>query len=191
MDKVVLASNSPRRKEILNRIGIRFQIIPSNINEHLDLNFSPTKIAKYWSIQKTKNISEKYRDNIIIGADTIVSLNNEVFGKPFNKDHSIEILKKLSGNIHEVITGVSIAHFNKNIFTTFSKSTNVKVKNIPIDQINYYVNNFNTLDKAGAYGIQDWFSIWIDKINGCYYNVLGLPVSDFYYHYNQINKNLT
>tara|TARA_B100001113_G_scaffold186114_1_gene152492 strand:+ start:256 stop:843 length:588 start_codon:yes stop_codon:yes gene_type:complete len=186
----ILASNSPRRKKILSQIGIRFKIISSLVNEHSNLSCSPNKFAEYWSIEKTKKVSEIFKDYITIGADTIVCIDNEILGKPKNKKDSIKMLKKLSGNTHKVITGVSIACYKENIFKTFSETTEVVVRNISNNQINYYVNNYKTLDKAGSYGIQDFFSIWIEKINGCYYNVMGLPVSKFYYNYNLIKNKL-
>ncbi len=131
-----------------------------------------------------------FQDHIIIGADTIVSIDNEILGKPINKKDSVKMLKQLSGNTHKVLTGVSIACYKENIFKTFTETTEVVVRNISNDQINYYVNNFRTLDKAGSYGIQDFFSVWIKKINGCYYNVMGLPVSKFYYNYNLIKNKI-
>ena len=187
----ILASNSPRRKEILNQIGINFKIIPSQVNEHSNLDYSPNKFAEYWSIVKTQKVSKMFQNDIIIGADTIVCINNKILGKPSNKKDSVKMLNKLSGSTHKVITGVSIACYKENILKTFSETTKVVVKNIPKDQINYYVNNFKTSDKAGSYGIQDFFSVWIEKINGCYYNVMGLPISKFYYNYNLIKNKLS
>ena len=187
----ILASNSPRRREILNQIGINFKTIPSQVNEHSNLDYSPNKFAEYWSIVKTQKVSKMFQNDIIIGADTIVCINNKILGKPSNKKDSVKMLNKLSGSTHKVITGVSIACYKENILKTFSETTKVVVKNIPKDQINYYVNNFKTLDKAGSYGIQDFFSVWIEKINGCYYNVMGLPISKFYYNYNLIKNKLS
>ena len=186
----ILASNSPRRREILNQIGINFKTIPSQVNEHSNLDYSPNKFAEYWSIIKTQKVSKMFQNHIIIGADTIVCINNKILGKPSNKKDSVKMLNKLSGSTHKVITGVSIACYKENILKTFSETTKVVVKNIPKDQINYYVNNFKTSDKAGSYGIQDFFSVWIEKINGCYYNVMGLPISKFYYNYNLIKNKL-
>ena len=186
----ILASNSPRRREILNQIGINFKTIPSKVNEHSNLDYSPNKFAEYWSIIKTQKVSKMFQNHIIIGADTIVCINNKILGKPSNKKDSVKMLNKLSGSTHKVITGVSIACYKENIFKTFSETTKVVVKNISKDQINYYVNNFKTSDKAGSYGIQDFFSVWIEKINGCYYNVMGLPISKFYYNYNLIKNKL-
>ena len=125
---------------------------------------------------------------IVIGADTIVYLNGEILGKPKNKEESFNMLNKLSGNTHKVITGVSIAFNEINILRTFSDTTRVTVRTIPAEDIQYYIDNYSTLDKSGSYGIQDWFSVWIKKIDGCYYNVMGLPISKFYKNYILVKK---
>ena len=184
----ILASKSPRRKNILRQIGLDFEIIPSNINEGLELDLGPRKFAKYWSEQKAKAISKKHKNKIVIGADTIVYLNGKILGKPKNKEESFNMLNKLSGNTHKVVTGVSIAYNENNILRTFSETTRVTVRTIPTEDIQYYIDNYSTLDKAGSYGIQDWFSVWIKKIDGCYYNVMGLPISKFYKNYILVKK---
>ena len=187
---IILASKSPRREHILKNIGLKFETIPSNISEKLDSNFSAKKLSEYLSMKKAEKVSETYRNKIIIGADTIVYLDKKIFGKPRNKDENYKMLKTLSGRTHKVVTGVSILHKDKGIQKTFSQITNVTVRKIPNDELLYYINHYSTLDKAGGYGIQDWFSVWIKKINGCYYNVMGLPLSKFYEHYNQVKKEL-
>ena len=111
-----------------------------------------------------------------------------ITGKPKNLDESKLMLEALSGNSHKVITGVTLMNGSNSAVKTFSEVTEVFVQKIPTKKIEYYINNFNTLDKAGSYGIQEWFSIWIKKINGCYYNVMGLPVSKFYKHFVQFEK---
>ena len=115
-------------------------------------------------------------------------LNGKILGKPKNKEESFNMLNKLSGNTHKVVTGVSIAYNENNILRTFSETTRVTVRTIPTEDIQYYIDNYSTLDKAGSYGIQDWFSVWIKKIDGCYYNVMGLPISKFYKNYILVKK---
>ena len=184
--KKILASKSPRRIEILKMIGLDFDIAPSKLDEKIKINLKGKSFAKYWSKEKAKLISNKYPDSLIIGADTVVIFNGQILGKPKDKDGSKNMLKMLSGNIHEVITGVTLICKNKQISNTFSESTRVAVREIPSDQIDFYVKNYRTTDKAGGYGIQEWFSIWIKKIDGCYYNVMGLPISKFYKEYSKI-----
>ena len=189
-NKVILASKSPRRADILRMIGIDFKVIPSNIKEKIDDRITKNKIAEFLSQKKAETISVKYPNDIIIGADTIVISKGEIFGKPKDEEESKQMLKMLSGNSHEVITGVTLINESKGVIKTFSEVTEVFVRKIPKNQIEYYIKNFNTLDKAGSYGIQEWFSIWIEKINGCYYNVMGLPASKFYLNLQEF-KNTT
>ena len=186
---VILASKSPRRENILKQIGIDFEIIPSNICENADLNLSPRKFVQYWSGKKAKVISKKNKDKIVIGADTIVYFKGKIIGKPKDKEESYKMLNNLSGKTHKVFTGVSIVYEEKNILRTFCQMTKVTVRDIPKNDILYYIDNYYTLDKAGSYGIQDWFSIWIKKIDGCYYNVMGLPLSKFYKNYLLVKNN--
>ncbi len=188
--KIILASKSPRRAEILRMIGIDFRVIPSNIKEEINVKITQDKIAEILSQKKAKRISEKYPNDTIIGADTIVISNGEIFGKPKDEKESKQMLKELSGNSHKVITGVTIVNESIGAIKTFSDTTEVFVRKIPKNQIEYYIKNFNTLDKAGSYGIQDWFSVWIKKINGCYYNVMGLPASKFYSNFFEFNKSI-
>ena len=178
--KIILASKSPRRAEILSMIGVNFKVVPSKIKEEINPKIGQNEIAINISKTKAETISHKYPKDIIIGADTFVVLNEEIFGKPKDKNESKKMLKALSGNSHKVITGVTIMNEKLGILKTFSEITEVFVQKIPTKQIEFYVKNYNTLDKAGSYGIQEWFSVWIKRINGCCYNVMGLPVSKLY-----------
>ena len=188
--KIILASQSPRRAEILRMIGVSFKIESSNIHEEINQKIKQNEIPINLSKAKAEKISRKYPDKIIIGADTIVVFNKKIFGKPKDKNESKKMLKALSGNCHEVITGVTIMNKKLGVIKTFSETTKVFVQKIPTKQIEFYVNNYNTLDKAGSYGIQEWFSVWIKKIHGCYYNVMGLPVSKLYRHLMEIEKQI-
>ena len=188
--KIILASQSPRRAEILRMIGMSFKVESSNIHEEINQKIKQNEIPINLSKAKAEEISHKYPDKIIIGADTVVVFNKKIFGKPKDKNESKKMLKALSGNCHEVITGVTIMNEKLGIVKTFSETTKVFVQKIPTKQIEFYVNNYNTLDKAGSYGIQEWFSVWIKKINGCYYNVMGLPASKLYRHLVKIEKQI-
>ncbi len=187
---IILASKSPRRKIILKKVGLEFEIIPSHISENTVRDLGPKYLAEYLSNEKAKKVAEKHKNKIIIGADTIVYLDKIIFGKPKDKDQNYKMLKSLSGKTHKVVTGVSIVHKNKGVQRTFSQITKVSVRKIPNNELLYYINNYSTLDKAGGYGIQDWFSVWIKKIDGCYYNVMGLPLSQFYKNYIQVKREL-
>ena len=186
---IILASNSPRRSELLNMIGLKFDVKPSNVNEKRQIELSGKQFAEYWSREKAIAVSKNNPDKIIVGADTIVIVNGKILGKPKNKKESFQMLKILSGGIHHVITGVTIFCKREEIIKTFSETTKVTVLKVPDEKLTFYINNFNTLDKAGSYGIQDWFSVWVKKIDGCFYNVMGLPLSKFYFYYSEIMKN--
>ncbi len=187
---IILASKSPRRIEILKMIGLKFDVLPSRVSETMKIDLMGKSFPEHWSIEKANLISNQYPDSLVIGADTVVIYQDKILGKPKNKNESKIMLEMLSGNVHEVITGMTLIFKNKQILKTFSQSTKVFVGKIPTYQIDYYIGNYNTLDKAGSYGIQDWFSVWIKKIDGCYYNVMGLPISKFYKQYLKIVNHL-
>ncbi len=184
--KNILASSSPRRKKLLNQIGFNFTVIPSNLEEHQNLNLPPEAFTEFWAREKAKFIAKSYPDYFIIGADTVVILNGKILGKPKNVIESKDMLRSLSGKTHEVITGVSLILLNEGIDLTFNEQTFVSIQAINDHDITKYIKTYNPLDKAGSYGIQDGFSIYINSIQGCYYNVMGFPLSSFYKHYNLI-----
>ncbi len=188
---IILASKSARREKILKQIGLKFQIIPSEISEHMDKEISPKKLAKSLSYKKAEKIAKQHKNKIIIGADTVIYCNGKTLGKPKDNDENIRMLKSISGRTHSVFTGVTIIHKNKNIYKTFIQTTKVTVLKIPKYEIEYYIQNYPTLDKAGGYGIQGWFSVWIKRIDGCYFNVMGLPLSKFYQNYKTVINTLS
>ena len=179
---IVLGSASPRRKELLSDIGLRFRILISNKEETFSSSLNEEEIAKFLAKQKSEFLSEKLKKNeLLITADTIVYFNNKLLNKPKNKEEAFEMLNKLSENTHKVITGVCLKSKNKEII--FSTTTFVTFKKLSNDEIHHYIDKHNPYDKAGAYGIQDWIGkIGINNINGSYTNVVGLPISDLYQH---------
>ena len=185
----ILASASPRRKDLLNQIGIDFSIIPSNINEDFKLILPPEAFTEHWAREKALNISKDHPSSLIIGADTVVVLDDQILGKPKDEDGSKEMLLKLSGKTHEVITGVSLIHIDSKIDITFNERTYVSINTLTNNDILKYIRFYKPFDKAGSYGIQDGFSVHVDKVNGCYYNVMGLPLSKFYSYYSEILAN--
>ena len=177
--ELVLASQSPRRKQILEIMGLKFRVIPSDFDEsQIYFNNNPEEYCQNLAFHKANTIALKYKNQIIIGADTIVIFNNDIFPKPKDKKEAFTFLQKLSNNTHQVYTGISLIQKDKVI--TFSDVTDVTFRNLSEDEIHYYIENYNPLDKAGAYGIQDWSSIFVEKINGCYFNVVGFPITKFY-----------
>jgi septum formation protein len=174
--QVILASASPRRKQLLEQMGISFKILPKDINEDFPQGMDPVAVAKYLSKKKADAFSEKEINNktLIIAADTIVAVDEIILGKPENRIHAKSILNTLSGKTHLVVTGVTLRTKNKS--TTFSASTSVTFKVLSEVEIDFYLDNYKPYDKAGAYGIQEWIGhVAISKIEGSFYNVMGLP----------------
>ena len=183
MSRIILASQSPRRHDLLKSVGLDFEIIISSTDEsypiHLPLQEVPAFIAKNKATAVAEILASKESFNnntCIIAADTVVVLENTIMGKPLDKNDAILSLNKLSGKTHEVITGVCVAYQQEII--VFSETTKVKFHSLTEDQIRYYVEHYKPYDKAGGYAIQEWIGlIGIESIQGDFYNVMGLPIS--------------
>jgi len=173
--KFVLGSQSPRRKELLTAMGYDFKILIPSVDEIFPETISPYLVAEYISNLKLNAlISQIDSEDLLICADTIVLLENEILGKPLDRIDAEKMLSKLSGKTHEVITGVSLCYQDKKI--DFSEITSVRFKLLRKDEIDFYLDLGNAYDKAGSYGIQDWIgAIGIERIEGSYTNVMGLP----------------
>lgn len=173
--KLILASNSPRRQTLLKEAGINFSIKIKDIKEEYPPGLTKEQIPIFLAKLKAEAFKNEIKDETVITADTIVAINNQILGKPKGEDEAIEMLKLLSGNKHEVITGVCILNSKKE--HSFIDITEVYFKELSEEEINYYIKKFKPFDKAGAYGIQEWIGmIGIEKIVGSYFNVMGLPV---------------
>jgi septum formation protein len=178
--RIILASSSPRRQQLLKELGLKFDIVIREYSESYPEGLNGDSIARYVAHQKAITFAGELSDNeIVITADTIVWCNNKVLGKPLNYEEAVSILTEISGNTHEVITGVSLfSTFNEK---TFTESTRVTFDTLSQEEINYYVNKFKPYDKAGAYGIQEWIGlVACSEIEGSYFNVVGLPVQKLY-----------
>jgi septum formation protein len=178
--KIILASRSPRRQQLLHELGLKFEVGVQEYDESYPSGLTGEEIARYVAYEKAALFVNKLSDNeIVITADTIVWCNNNVLGKPANREDATAILKVISGNTHEVITGVSLRTKTRDI--TFSESTKVTFEAFSEEEILYYIDNFKPYDKAGAYGIQEWIGIIAcSHIDGSYFNVVGLPVQRLY-----------
>jgi len=177
--ELILASKSPRRQDLLKKLALDFKILVSDVDETYPDNISTFSIPEYLACKKAKSIQVVNENQLIISADTIVILGNDIIGKPKDLDDAKLILKKLSGKMHYVITGVCL-RANKQE-TSFSSETKVWFRDLSDEEINFYVETYKPLDKAGAYGIQEWIGyIGIEKIEGSFYNVVGLPVEKLY-----------
>lgn len=176
----ILASKSPRRIELLTGLGIPFSVVAADISEDYPAGLGMAEIPLYLAGKKAAATGINLKENdLLIAADTIVWLRREVLGKPSNTDQAIQMLRKLSGHTHQVVTGVCLKSGLKE--RSFHAVTHVEFKELKPQEIEYYVKNFNPLDKAGAYGIQEWIGMaGITRVEGSYYNVMGLPVQRLY-----------
>lgn len=175
---IILASASPRRKDILSELGVPFTVITADTNENCD-ECDPCLFVKELAERKGmavyQKLSSEQSDAIIISADTVVYCDGKILGKPRDEADAIRMISSLSGKEHSVISGVAITIGGKP--ASIACSTRVRVRDIPKEKIEEYVATGESMDKAGAYAIQGRFSVWIDSIDGCYFNVVGLPVS--------------
>lgn len=178
--KLILGSNSPRRQELLKSLGFTFLNKPINADESFPIDLLAEEIPLYLAEKKADAYEEDLTENeILITADTIVWCEGKVFNKPANFIEGKKMLETLSGKMHEVYTGVCLKSGNKQ--TTFYDVSNVYFKKLKSEEIEYYLTNYSPYDKAGGYGVQDWLGyIGIDKIEGSFYNVMGLPVKELY-----------
>ena len=178
---IILASNSPRRRELLGGLGIPFEVkVLPDIEESYPVNLPVSLIAEYIAKEKANAYQKVMADNdLIITADTIVIVGDEVMGKPVDADDACRMLRKLSGVTHQVTTGVCLTtkHFQRQ----FSVTTDVTFKVLSDEEIHHYISVYKPFDKAGAYGIQEWIGhIGVTQLNGSYFNVMGLPVQRIY-----------
>ena len=179
--KIILASNSPRRKELLAGIDVQFEVcVIQDIDESYPSDLPTKDIAEYISHKKAAVYQQQMApDELIITADTIVVLGNEVMGKPHDEADARRMLRELSGRTHQVITGVTLTTIQKQV--SFSVETDVTFKQLSDSEIDYYVSHYKPFDKAGAYGIQEWIGhIGVTALQGSYFNVMGLPVQRIY-----------
>jgi len=188
---LVLASASPRRRALLKQIGLRFKVIPSNIKELINKDLSPAVNVKQLAFKKASEVAKRLKEGIVIGADTVVILDGMIINKPKSKAEAKKMLRMLSDRIHTVYTGCSLIDVRSGKHIEFVEKTKVKFRKLEDSEIDLYVRTGAPLDKAGAYGIQDDFgAVFIEKIEGCYYNVVGFPLARFYTIYRKFIKSL-
>src|SRR5574344_871306 len=174
--KIYLASQSPRRRELLNGMGFDIEVMPTHVKEIYPQNLIPEQVVEYLSKLKlsTINFADFPDNSIFIACDTIVVLNNEIIEKPHDAVDALRMLRELSGNEHVVISGLTVA--TKNHQETCHKKTKVRFKRFTDEELDYYIKEYQPFDKAGAYGVQEWIGyVGIDYIEGSFYNVMGLP----------------
>jgi septum formation protein len=182
MDNLILASQSPRRQQLMEQAGYKFTVISPDVDETNPEGMQPSRVPEFLAHKKAMAIAEKYPDHTILAADTVVLLGNEILGdeilgKPIDSEDAIAMLQRLSGKMHRVVTGVCI--LTKNKTQKFSTTTEVFFRKLSLEQIQFYITKHKPFDKAGSYAIQEWIGmIGIEKIHGDYYNVMGLPIGE-------------
>lgn len=175
MKNIILASGSPRRKELMTLAGLDFEIKVADVDETLPEGIAPFDAVKMLSLKKAKAVADEYTDKIVIGADTVVAFDGKILGKPTDKNDAFEMLRMLSGQPHKVYTGVAI--ICNDTICNFYEETDVEFYPLTDDEIISYINTGEPMDKAGAYGIQGKGCVLVKRINGDYSNVVGLPIA--------------
>lgn len=176
MRKIILASGSPRRKRLLEPLFEDLVICPSDFEENNSEKISPVKLAKKHALGKARDVAKKFKNGIVIGADAFVVLNGEVLGKPKNEKDAFLMLKKQNGKWTKVITGVAVIDIENRKEYVETETTLVKMNKMTDREILDYIKTKDPMDKAGSFGMQDKGAVFVEKINGCYSNVVGLPL---------------
>lgn len=177
MKTIILASASPRRKELLKRIGLRFKVEPSDYEENISPELGPHELARALSSEKAKLVAKNHKSALVIAADTFIVFEGKILGKPRTETEAKKMLETISGRQHSVITGFTIIDTEDNRALSKSVETKVYVRKLTSNEIDAYIRSKEPLDKAGAYAIQGLGSIFVEKIEGDYFNVIGLPLS--------------
>ncbi|MBY0359319.1 MAG: Maf family protein [Candidatus Obscuribacterales bacterium] len=177
--RIVLASASPRRLDLLSSLGLRFDVVPSDVDENIDLT-DPAEFVRQLSLVKAEAVAAQLTNGpaLVLGADTIVVLKDQILGKPTSRENAFAMLSSLSGNCHQVFTGVSLLESNGSRRKTLHRVSNVYFRPLNPDEIRHYINTDEPMDKAGSYALQGLGSSFVEKIDGCYTNIIGLPVPD-------------
>ncbi|MCM1449567.1 MAG: Maf family nucleotide pyrophosphatase [Clostridiales bacterium] len=188
--RLLLASGSPRRRELLNQLDTETEIVAlHDVDESYPSTLAAEQVAEYVATKKrdSYNLNLLNNNDVLITADTVVVLDGKVLGKPHDNDDAKKMLRQLSGRTHIVVSGVTLSTQQKSI--SFSTKTKVTFDNLSEEMIDYYVEHYKPLDKAGAYGIQEWIGyVGIAGIEGCYYNVMGLPLHDLFKHLGELSQ---
>ena len=187
---MILASNSQRRQEILKDAGFNFKVITSNIEETSDKKIITERILDI-AEKKLEQIAKNNKNKFILAADTVVELNGKIFGKPKNREEAFSFLKTLSGQIHRVITAYVFKNISKNILIKEVVVSEVKFFDLDDETINWYLDTGEPFDKAGAYGIQGYGRILVEKINGDFYSIMGFPISNFLENLRKIGYKIS
>jgi septum formation protein len=176
MPMIILASNSPRRAEMLRQAGLEFKVVPSNVSEIQHEQLTAREVSQINAYRKARGVAKKYPDALVLAADTVVALEDILFGKPTNLEDAYQMLEKLQGKTHVVVTGICLLHLRNHRQRIFAESTAVTFRGLDAVKIRRYLTRVNPLDKAGAYAIQENGDQVVERVSGSYTNVVGLPM---------------
>ena len=176
-EKLILASASPRRRRLMRQIGLAFQVMPGEVDEDVIISCDPLENIQAVALRKARDVAARVEDGIVIGADTQILIDGETLGKPTDEADAARMLSRLSGRDHQVITGVALVDAGTGLEKTWVETTLVFFRELSESEISAYVHTGEPMGKAGAYGIQGRAAAFVDRIEGCYFNVVGLPLA--------------
>jgi septum formation protein len=188
--KIILATTSPRRHSLAQTMGLDFDIVPSSYEEDMTMKLSPDNLVKELSYGKAEDVAKKFKKGIVIGVDTIVSFKGKVLGKPKTKKEAFAMLKSFSGKPQKIYSGVTLIDCASGKIIKDYEVTKIYFKKLSDKEIKGYIKTGEAMDKAGGYGIQDLSSIFIKKIEGCYFNVVGFPIHNIYKNLEKLGVNI-
>ncbi len=188
--KIILASTSPRRKELAQQMGLEFVIVPSSYEEDMTMKLSPKELVKTLAYGKAKDVAVKFKEGIVIGVDTFIVFNGKKLGKPKTKQQAIDMLKSFSGKSQKVYSGVALIDCKTGKEIKDYEVTTLKFRKLDPAEIKKYVETGEPMDKAGAYAIQGLSSIFVEKINGCYHNIVGFPIHNIYKNLKKLGVDI-
>ncbi len=177
MDNIILASSSPRRQELLRQLGIPFRIQVASVDETVEGDMPPGQLVETLSLRKARAVSGGLESGLVIGSDTVVTMGDKILGKPVNKEDALEMLESLRGRRHQVFTGLAVIDSVTGKYATVHECTEVYFRDASRQELEAYISTGEPFDKAGAYGIQGMGAVFVSRIEGCYFNVMGLPVA--------------
>ncbi len=178
--RLILASESPRRAQLFRQVGLEFVVRKSGADERNDVPVEPKQHVLVLSRRKAEQVAVSETDALVVGADTIVVIDGQILGKPTSREHAFQMLRQLSGRTHRVFTGFAVVDTRTGTSVADVEVTEVHFRELEEDEIWRYIDTGSPMDKAGAYGIQDQSAVFVDWINGCFYNVVGFPLARFY-----------
>lgn len=186
MTHILLASKSPRRRELISSLGLEYSIVDIDVDEHIEVLPPASQVAQLLAERKSQGYAVPLQSGqVLLTADTVVVHHDKVLGKPHTREMAVAMLQDLSGDVHQVYTGVCLRSRQGTV--SFTECTHVRFRQLSAETIDYYVDKYKPYDKAGAYGIQEWIGmVGVERIEGCFYNVMGLPVGRLYEALQQV-----